>query len=320
MAEQIDVVAAAPGPLPMSAQPQLPPMDEASVRAAVMQAEAEGKEVANISAQTSGLDRIVSVIPAQDVPAKFLKPDGTVDVQKITDSTKQLDAGIEKKQLTVDEALAQYKEREREFRNLPSNPAQVQRHVQEQVQTQAPAPPPLPNAPLPLDQLQAQIAQEYQRDPVGTMVDLTKALIQNQQKPVLDFIERLREQERDNGIKANLSQLANEDSRVLHPQVYAEILKEMQSDPGYSQLRNPYKAAWNEVKGRLRLGDAQIPAQPSRTATPILGGGTPPPVPSSASGQASPQNLLAAIAQMKTPDEQARVEAEIRNLMIANGV
>ena len=321
--EPIDVVQVAPGPAPVNTAPT-PPMDEASVRAAVMKAESEGKEVADISAQTSGLDKIVPIpsVNPQDVPAKFLKPDGTVDVQKITDSTKQLDAGIEKKQLTVEEALAQYKEKERQFRNLPSNPAQVQRYVQDQVQSQAQpqAPQPVPVATPPIDQLQAQIAQEYQRDPIGTMVDLTRALIQNQQKPVLDFIEKLREQERDNGIKSNLSQLAKDDPRILQPQVYAEILKEMESDPGYTQLRNPYKAAWNEVKGRLRLGDIQTPAQPSRTATPILGGGTPPPVPSSASGPASPQNLLAAIGQIKTTEEQQRVEAELRQLMIANGM
>jgi hypothetical protein len=302
-----------------------PPMDESAVRAAVMQAEASGKDVADVPAQTNPLERIVPIPDAPqatqtEVPAKFLKPDGTVDVQKITDSTRQLDAGIEKKQLTIDEALAQYKERERQFRNLPANPEQVQRFVQQQAQViPAPAPQAPPPAP-PVDQLQAQIMQEYQRDPIGTMVDLVKAVTQNQQKPVLDFIDKLREQERDNGIKSSLSQLANDDPRVLHPGVYSEILKEIQSDPGYTQLRNPYKAAWNEVKGRLRLGDVQTPAQPSRTATPILGGGTPPPVPSSASGQATPQNLMAAIGQMKTPEEQARVEAEIRRLMVSNGV
>ncbi len=327
--EPLDVVAAPAGPTPISAQPQLPSMDESSVRAAVMQAEADGNEVANL-AQTSGLDKIVPIVPApqvqpQDVPAKFKNPDGTVDVQKITDSTRQLDAAIEQKQLSVEEALAQYKAKETQFRNLPSNPAQVQRYAQEQAQAQVaqpPAPPayaPPPPAVPPPDQLQAQIQQEFQRDPIGTMVDLVKAVTLNQQKPVMDFIEKLREQERDNGVRTNLQQLAQEDPRVLHPQVYAEIVKEMDNDPGYRQLRNPHKAAWNEVKGRLRLGEVQTPAQPSRTATPILGGGTPPPVPSSA-GQATPQNLLQAIGQMKTPDEQSRVEAEIRRLMIASGM
>jgi hypothetical protein len=331
--ETIDVVAAPPGPTPINAQPQPPALDESAVRAAVMKAEAEGKEVADITAQTSGLDRIVPVISPtasqtqtpQDIPAKFVNPDGTVDVQKITDSTKQLDAGIEKKQLTIEEALAQYKERERQFRTMPSSPEQVQRYVQQQAQAQPPAPvqpayqPPAP-AQLPPDQLQAQLIQEYQRDPIGTMADLTKVLIAQQQKPVMDFIERLREQERDNGVRNNLQTLAQEDPRVLHPLVYAEIVKEMDNDPGYRHLKNPHKAAWNEVKGRLRLGDVQTPAQPSRTATPILGGGTPPPVPSSASGTPTPQNLLQAIGQMKSPDEQARVEAEIRRLMVSSGM
>jgi hypothetical protein len=330
--EPLDVVAAPPGPTPISAQPQLPPLTDQDVRAAVMKAEAEGKEVADITAQTSGLDQIVPVVPpaqtdAQpqtDIPAKFRNPDGTVDVQKITDSTKQLDAGIEKKQLSIDEALAQYKERERQFHTLPSNPEQVQRYAQQQAQAQpqqppAPVPPPYQPPPLPQDQLQAQLYQEYQRDPIGTMADLTKVLIAQQQKPVIEFIERLREQERDNAVRNHLSQLAQDDPRVLHPQVYAEIVKEMESDPGYRHLKNPHKAAWNEVKGRLRLGDVPTPTQPSKTATPILGGGTPPPVPSSA-GQPTPQNLMAAINQMKTPEEQQRVEAEIRRLMQSVGM
>src|SRR5687768_9415246 len=102
MAEQLDVVTAPPGPTPISAQPQPPPMNDQEVRAAVMKAEAEGKEVAEIPAQTSGLDRILPTVPSTpDVPVKFLKPDGTVDVQKILDSSKQLDADIEKKQLSV---------------------------------------------------------------------------------------------------------------------------------------------------------------------------------------------------------------------------
>jgi hypothetical protein len=304
-------------------------MSDQDVRAAVMRAEAEGKEVADITAQTSGLDKIVPIVTPtpQDIPAKFKNPDGTVDVQKIQDSSRQLDTAIEKKQLTIEEALAQYKEKEKQFHQLPSNPAQVQQYAAQQAHMQpqpAALPPPMPPQPvqLPQDQLQAQLMQDYQRDPIGTMADLTKVLIAQQQRPVLDFIEKLQEQERDNTRRTHLTELAQEDQRVLHPQIYAEILKEIESEPAYTQMRsrNPYKAAWNEVKGRLRLGDIQMPAQPSKTATPILGGGTPPPIPSSSFGQATPQNLMAAITQMKTPEEQQRVESEIRRLMVNSGM
>lgn len=259
--------------------------------------------------------------PTSDVPAKFLNPDGTVDVEKLQTSSKQLDTALADKVLTVEEMVAQYKSNENKLRNLPNpnNPESIARYAQAQ-----PAPQPIPAqipqpaaAPDP-NSLQAQILADLQRDPVGTIVDLVKAVNSTENKPLHEFVVTLKEKQKDEGMKNSLIQLVKEDPRVSNPQIYQAVLAEMDSDPGYHRLRNPYKAAWNEVKARLRLGDAQIPAQPSKTASPILGGGSPPPVPSTTGGY-SPATIGAAIGQMKTKDEMSAVEAELRKLSLAAG-
>jgi hypothetical protein len=65
----------------------------------------------------------------------------------------------------------------------------------------------------------------------------------------------------------------------------------LDEEPGMMRLKNPHKAAWNEVKERLRLGEANTsPAQPSNV-TPTLGGGAPPSVSTLPSGPMSVPNL-----------------------------
>lgn len=251
--------------------------------------------------------------PSVDVPAKFLKPDGTVDVEKLQASTEQLRTGIEQKELTIEQMVAQYREAEKEFRNLPSSPQQVAR-VAQQIAAQAPpqgAPVPSPAAPDPTS-VQAQLMQDLQRDPVGTIVDIVKAVHATETKPLQEFVTTLKEQQRDEHMKQALRDLAKTDPRVAHPTIYPHVIQVLKEDPGLFQSKNPYKAAWNEVKERLHLGEVQT-AQPSKTASPILGGGSPPPVPSTTGSPAS-STLHGAVNQMKTKDEISLVEAELRKL------
>lgn len=297
-------------PVPQRAVPQAPGVPAAAPQAAPVLMPTVVPQAAQPSA----------ILATPDVPAKFVLADGTVDVEKLQASSKQLDTALAEKVLTVEEMVAQYKDKENKLRNLPNpnNPESIARFAQAQ-----PAPQPIqaqmPQQPLPPDALQAQILADLQRDPVGTIVDLVKAVNSTENKPLHDFVGNLKERQKDEGMKNSLIQLVKEDPRVANPQIYQAVLAEMDADPGYHRLRNPYKAAWNEVKARLRLGDAQIPAQPSKTASPILGGGTPPPVPSTTGGY-SPATIGSAIGQMKTKDEMSMVEAELRKLTIAAGM
>lgn len=343
MVEPISITAAPGGPAPVI-QPSLPIdfKDEASIRAMANAAEAQGDGVValNGAAQTTAVQPTVpqtptapapvpatTAVPATqptpapqastEVPAKFLKPDGTVDVEKLQASTKQLDAALQEKVMSIDEMVAAYKEKERQFRNLPKAPEQVARLAQQVVQPPVAPPPmaapaPIPMAPDPATVYQ-HLSQEYQRDPFGTVVDLVKVMMRQESAPVQQFIESQREREHDDSIKANLVELAKDDPRVANTAIYNQIVAELERDPGYWNLRNPHKAAWNEVKARLRLGETQLPAQPSKTPSPILGGGTPPPVPST-TGQPTPANVGAAIQQAKGKDELAMVEQELRRM------
>ncbi len=322
MAEQLEMSAAPAGPQPISANtnPNIP-ADEASVRALVMEAEAAGEEkVVLPQPGTQTVQATTPVSPAlatPETPAKFVKPDGTVDVEKLQASTRQLDAAIQDKVLSVDEMVAAYKEKERQFRNLPSAPAQVAQVAQAAVQTTQPVM--QPQVQPDVQALQAQLLADLNRDPVGTIIDIVKMTTAQQQKPVTEFIANIQEQQRDSGLKNTIAELAKSDPRIANPQIYAEIVRELESDPGYRQLKNPHKAAWNEVKARLRLGEINTPAQPSRPAAPILGGGTPPPVPST-TGEVTPLAINQAIGQMKTPQEISAVESELRRMMISAGM
>jgi hypothetical protein len=334
--EPIDVSPAPAGPTPVSAESTLNVNlnDEAAIRALANEAELSGKDVVVQSTQTSPLEsfqaqQAPTSIQAQpplpqtypvvkatpDVPAKFVKSDGTVDVEKLQASSRQLDAATEQKVLSIDEMVAQYKEKERAFKALPRNPEQVAQLAQEVARAPVAPPQPTPNQ----DALQQQILTDLQRDPVGTIIDIVRTLNAQEQKPIKEFMQTVQEQQRDNGIKSNIAELAKADPRVANPGVYAEIVKELDSDPGYWKLKNPHKAAYNEVKARLRLGDVTTPAQPGRPAAPILGGGTPPPVPSTSGSAPNALNIQQAIGQMKTPQEQAAVESELRRLMMSAG-
>lgn len=331
--EMITVTPVAPGPAPLAAQTL--PVDlsqESTIRALANAAESSGLEVVGIPqgspAQTPALAPVQVPAPAPqaqptqsptpvaqtvpgDVPAKFLKPDGTVDVEKLQASSKQLDTALQEKVLSVEEMVSQYKVKEAAFRNLPRQPEQVAQLAQAMV---PPAPAPL-QASMPSDPtvIQAQLIADLNRDPIGTIVDLVKAVNSTENKPLHEFVSGFREKQRDESMKNSLAELARTDPRISNPQLYPHVLAELDSDPNYFRLKNPYKAAWNEVKERLRLGDAQTPAQPSKSASPILGGGSPPPVPST-TGAPAPATLQGAIGQMKSKDEVALVESELRRM------
>lgn len=304
------------------------PLDDQMVRNAIAAAEQAGTDVVDLTQQTAQTPpEPAPVVPAPtpkvDVPAKFQKPDGTVDVDKLKASTKQLDEAIQQKQIvvekTVDDYLAEYREKEKQFHSIPSNPDVIR----QQAAQQAPPPAPAPQAPAPaINQqpgedpaaLKARIAQDLQVDPVATIIDLIHVVGQKQVEPLLQDHQARIQQERDNAIRRNISEIATQDRRILNPQVFEEVNRELNSDPAYWRLKNPHKAAWLEVKERLRLGDPSQPAQPGRPTAPILGGGTPPPVPS-ASGHVTPRALIGAIGEAKTADERSALEQQIRSLL-----
>ncbi len=284
-----------PEPTPPELQPAFQPelkLDEAAVRAAVMQAEAAGEDPAKLKVSAAAQIQTPDAAKAPvEVPEKFKKPNGEVDVEKLNASTKQLDEAIQKKQeglqnvdKFVEDQLRSYKEKERQLRGLP-NPARLAAQMA----------PPVPAAPMnpseiPNEQLEAMINQDLRNNPARTIANLVQLAIQRELEPI-------NEDKKDGRIRSNLKELAERDPRVVSN--IASINAKLDENPELWALKNPHKAAWLEVKEDLRLGELTLaPAQPSKPVAPVLGGGTPPPAPSSSTGQIDMNSILAVSKQI----------------------
>ena len=254
------------------------PLDDVSVRKAIASAEAN-----NLDPQTLTMQDLAQGPVTTPVPQKFMKTDGTVDVDKIQASTRQLDEAIKTKETavnkTVDDYMREYQERETKFRNMP-NPEKLAANL-------APTPSPVVQAPmapiLPTD-AEAVIRRDYAADPLGTTARLLDLMIQQKFQP-------MEEKQKIEDTRSNIQKLAERDPRILQQDVFAAVTAKLQADPDLWRLKNPHKAAWLEVKEEMRLGEpSQAQAQPSRS-TPVLGGGTPPSVPSSSVETNGPVDL-----------------------------
>ncbi len=246
----------------------------------------------------------VSTIP---IPQKFQKPDGTVDEDKLKASSERLHEAIEQKQKTVDELLLEYQEREKKLHGL----GQQKTEIQQQMPPLSPpgAPAPAPQDPASLGQ---RIMQDYQRDPLDTTIKLAEAIAVTKMAPLMERFQQDEEQRKLQAMRQNVAQLAQADPRFLDPRLNAMVNQVLDEDPAMMRLKNPHKAAWNEVKERLRLGEANPPpAQPS-SAPPTLGRGAPPSV-STLPGPITPQTAFQQAQQVnpyspegKTFEEQLR--------------
>lgn len=266
-------------------QPTTADMDEAAVRAAVLKAEAEGKDPAKIpvSALAQGSEPSGSTPdkPAQ-IPDKFKTADGGVDVEKLKASTEALQEGIQQKQekleKTVEDYLKEYRELENKFRTMP-NPQKLEANLRQE--TPPPAPPQMTD-----EQLRAKLSADFQRDFVGTTTDLIDIIVERRMKEKMAVVEeplrRIVEDQQTEKMREAIKAVAEKDSRVLQSGYYNAIQEKLKAEPDYWKLKNPFRSAWNDVKDEMRLDDSPkaSQAQSSKPASPILGGGTPPPTPS----------------------------------------
>ena len=272
-----------------------PPMDDNAVREIFANAAAQGVDDLNAHVTMPALPQgqpslrpepvqppPVGTQQKEAIPPKFQKPDGTVDEEKLKASSARLDEA----QKTVDELLADYKAREKEYHEKSAQAKQAQAQIPGI---------PMPLAPMPPDAeaVRQQLLQLQQQDPIAFAVEIARAVSRKEASdiaaPALQAAQVMAQQQRDTSLRGNIAALAERDPRILNPQVYAEFQKEL-NDPSenYFALKNPHKAAWNEVKERLRLGEPTLAqAQPSNPSpyggspnggSPTLGRGSPTPV------------------------------------------
>lgn len=245
-------------------------------------------------------------------PEKFKTPEGTVDEEKLKASSKQLETAIVEKQKSIDEIIADYKVKEREYSELSQKKSELSKNP--------PAPPqPIQTVPFPVTpavaadpqmaQLHQQILADMHRDPVGTTIMLNEAMLQKKLEPIMDRMRQEDEVRRDLTMRESLAKLADEDPRILNGQNYEMVKQIINEDPGIMRLKNPFKAAWNEAKGRLRLGEQARPSTP----TPTLGGGAPPSV-STLPGSQTPQTLFQKAGTVNPySDEGKAFEEQLRS-------
>lgn len=249
-------------------------------------------------ASSRGMDELTTVVevPKIPIPQKFQKPDGTVDEEKLKTSSERLNEAVEQKQKTVDDLLKEYQEREKNLHDL----SQKKKEIENQIAS-VPASVPMQNT----QELEQRLRQDYQRDALDTTVKLADAIVASKLAPIMERFQQEEEQRRLQGLRNNVADLAAQDPRFLDPRLNAMVNQVLDEDPGMMRLKNPHKAAWNEVKERLRLGEAnQPPAQPSN-AMPTLGRSAPPSV-STLPGPISPQNAAQAAQQVNPYSQEGR--------------
>lgn len=321
-------------PTPIASQPAFQPatekLDEATVRAATLKAAQQGLDPFSMVVGDLNQGQ-VPVAPAKaqaetpvEVPEKFKKPNGEVDVEKLKASTRQLDEATQKKeaelQKSIDDYVKAYKEKEAKFKNLP-NPKNLAPEIPV-------APAPVQPQAMNMEELKARVAQDLQRDYVGTTFELIELAVQQRLNqaiaPMKQDAEELRIERQDRQLRSNLQELANKNPVIMNEKVFNAIQVKLQDNPELWTLKNPHKAAWLEVKDEMRLGDVPsgTPAQPSMRPSPILGGGTPPPTPSSSEANLSIETLLQAASQLGRdprdvkydPKQQANMDRAAKEL------
>lgn len=249
-------------------------------------------------AAATGADDLNTVVQVP-IPQKFQKPDGTVDEDKLKASSERLNEAVEQKQKTVDQLLLEYQEREKKHHSLSQQKSELERQMPSAV-TPAVAPPPIPP-----QELEQRLRNDWQRDGLDTTIKLADAIVATKMAPILERFQQDEENRRLSGLRQNVADLAAADPRFLDPRLNAMVNQVLDEEPGMMRLKNPHKAAWNEVKERLRLGEVnQPPAQPSN-AMPTLGRGAPPSV-STLSGPLSPQNAYQAVQQVNPYSPEGR--------------
>lgn len=298
-----------------------PPLDDNAVRAIFAKAAAEGIDDLSAQIQAPALPNVGQPPPVQApipensvVPEKFKNPDGTVDEEKLKTSTTRLNEVVENKARTVDELATEYKELQKRLGQLGSQEGQLKREI-----SQAPTPAPLIQPNQDMEAIRQQLLQLQQTDPIAFAVEIARHVSRKEAAeiagPALQVAQNVMEGERDAQVRRNISTLADQDPRIL--QHYGEVTKELESDPAYFRLKNPHKAAWNEVKERMRLGDAPAraqQAQPSMIPSPTLGRGAPTPV--SGLSQPMTSQSMAQQANNLNPysEEGRKFEQQMREL------
>jgi hypothetical protein len=287
-------------------QPDPVKLDGLDVRAAMQEAAKAGVDpftltVGDMANPTAKAETEKPV----EIPEKFKKPNGEVDVEKLKTSTERLNEAVQDKEQKVQEAQKSVEDMVREYRALEAKNAQLPNP--QKLAAQIPIPPPTaaPSA-MSDQQLEALINADLQANPARTVAQLVAIHVQ---KELSDRLKPIEEDRKIGTIRENIQKIAEKDPRILNQGAFDAVNAKLRDNPEMWSLKNPHKAAWLEVKEELHLGElSQAPAQPSKPSAPILGGGTPPPAPSLSDARTTAQTLDSAISQLSFDPRKGKVD------------
>lgn len=211
-----------------------------------------------------------------EVPEKFQKPDGTPDAEKIEKSTQSLE-----------QVIAKYKEKEREFsklQNRVNNAPQAQGEVR---------------LPQPLSPLEVQIAQDLMTEskllgaPMSEGHAIATARVQAKMMEAkynadMSITEDLRRRVEDTERTNELQGMINENPELLQDSMVDQLVQIRQAFPWVNNSQTPWRSAYIVLKGTQ-------PAQQVKIATPK--GGT-------VKAPATPVSPVARVTQNANPNTQ----------------
>ncbi len=194
------------------------------------------------------------------VPAKFQNPDGTVNEQRLEKSTQ-----------SIDEAIARYRVKEREFQQLQNkvnNPIAVP-----QVQVQ-----PAQVQPTQLTAFEVQIANDLLAESTAAGEPMKQAHAIAQARVIakgleakysaeMDATSDLRRRLEDNERSRELQGMIDGDPSLMSAEMVDKLWQVRQDNPYLNQAKEPWKAAYTFFKGsQTHGGQVQTPNPTGQTA------------------------------------------------------
>ena len=221
----------------------------------------------------------VPVLPGTPVPAKFLNPDGTMDLEKVQKSTA---------------ALNDYLAREQQFHALRANPSGLPPQVPQgyipdpRLQQLQPQYAPQPQVPL-----EARVNEDLRNNPGATVLNLYRAAVMQAQAESSAATKVM-------ATKLELMEIGQNDPGVFTKEGLDRLAQVRIENPWLDHAPTPWLAAY-KLNGPIAPRNAApqhatvpVGAQPApaRTAAPIVPGGQPQPsVPAGAQSIASEADL-----------------------------
>lgn len=199
-----------------------------------------------------------------DVPAKFQNPDGSANVEK-----------LEKSSLSLDQAIAAYKAKEKEFQTLQNRVNNPPQQIPQGNQTPTQTPQQAQLSPLEIQMAQdlmaeaaAQGQQMHQAYAIAQARVMARGL-QARYNAELNATEDLRQRLESHERTRELQSMIEADPTLASPEMAKTLWEIRQNNPHINQAPEPWKAAYIHYRGTQGFAQqVQMPTPKGSTERP----------------------------------------------------